>query len=211
MADFEDFYSLVNQDVSGCPDIEIDNALRRAAIEFCTRSLACTQDVGPYPMVNGVREIYLDEDADVQILTVRDARWSGHILRPIHDWRTVSDYLTATGTPTRYVIHQRDQIRLYPIPAGLSSSGELLYVNVSVRPTRDARSLPDVLLDQHDEAIANGAVAILMQKAGKVWSNPAEGKAKWRAFISQCSAARAEVEFGLSEGSIRAKTPAFGY
>lgn len=154
--------------VPGCPLPIVDNAILRAAIRFCAETgvwrythatVAAVEATVAYPFAPpaGAKvERVLAAWLDGLPLTVKNAT----------DMLGVTDWQTLTGTPEYLVVLSDTQFRLYPLGAGDVD------MEVTVKPARSATTIDDSVFEAHVEAIADGALEILMTYPGKAWTNP---------------------------------------
>lgn len=156
-------------DVANCPMPIVDQAIVRAAIRFCAetgvwRYTHATQAVVEEattaysfaPPTGAKVERVLAAWLDGQPLTVKNAT----------DMLGVADWTTETGTPTCLVVLSDSQFRVYPLGDGDVD------MEVTVKPARSATTIDDNVFETHVEAIASGALEILLAKPGKPWSSP---------------------------------------
>lgn len=154
--------------VEGCPTIVADQAIVRAAIQFCAETgvwrythatVAVVQATAAYsfvPPAGAKVERVLAAWLDGVPLTVKNAT----------DMLGVLDWKTDTGTPECLVVLSDSQFRVYPLGAGDVD------MEVTVKPSRAATTIDDNVFEAHVDAIASGALAILMAYPKKSWSNP---------------------------------------
>lgn len=158
----------VQPHVVGCPVPLVDQAILRAAIRFCAETgvwrhthvpLAVVEATTAYsffPPPGAKVERVLAAWLDGQPLTVKNAT----------DMLGVADWTTETGTPECLVVLSDSQFRVYPLGDGGVD------MEVTLRPSRDATTIDDDVAEAHIEAIADGALEILMAYPGKPWSSP---------------------------------------
>lgn len=157
------FTQYIMPEVPGCPEPLIDDAVRRAAIEFCSRTrvireriafntVAAQDYVTLAPVGGNVGRVYRVMIGDT-------------ILEPTR--REDFDEDGDTGQPLEYYIEQPNTLRLYPVPDAVYAT----VAHVAVTPNRDAATLDDVLFTIWRDEIAAGACAILKMMPGKPWHN----------------------------------------
>lgn len=81
------------------------------------------------------------------------------------DWRN----RTAT-VATHYVRDANNTIRLVYTPDATDTA--VYHVRAAYKPTLDATTLDDLIINKYDEAIIHGALARLFSQPNKVWSDP---------------------------------------
>jgi len=192
MAAISVFRPLVYIDCPGVPNPMMDDAIRRAAREFCKKTQALTVEVNITLAV--ADNSYAPTMATgTEILAVESLR------RPTSQTRVTPEYLvarsvdhitaqtTATGTPTIYAVTDDStvEIVLYPTPTAI----ETLTAKVVFMPTKAAATLDDRLANIYLEAVTEYAKYWLQSQPDKPWSNPDAAMASNRQFESFASAA----------------------
>lgn len=192
MAAISVFRPLVYIDCPGVPNPMMDDAIRRAAREFCKKTQALTVEVNITLAV--ADNSYAPTMATgTEILAVESLR------RPTSGTRITPEYLvarsvdhitaqtTSTGAPTVYAATDDSplEIVLYPTPTAI----ETLTAKVVFMPTKTAATLDDRLANLHLEAVTEYAKYWLQSQPDKPWSNPDAAMASNRQFESFASAA----------------------
>lgn len=191
------FIPYVAPEVPGCPEPLMEDAIRRACIEFCRRSeilrealsvsTVTEQDYVTLAPVGGdVARVYDVMIDDVPLDRTRRA-----------DYPNDGD----TGEPDFYYVEGLDVLRLYPVPDAVYT----LDVNVVVMPGSAATEVDDILLSQHRYTIAAGARAALLSMANQPWSNPAEGEKNATLFMRQTDKARTRTAKGGTNAPLRTR------
>jgi len=159
--------SYVQPHVEGCPTIVISQAIVRAAIMFCAKTgvwrythptVTATETTTAYafaPPAGTKVERVLSAELDGEPLEVKNAT----------DMLGVSFWQTQTGDPSNLIVLNDSQFRLYPIGAGAVD------MVVTLKPLRAATTIGDDIFEAHVDAIADGALAILMAYPKKPWSD----------------------------------------
>jgi hypothetical protein len=170
--DLDAFMPAIRPYAPGCANPTAFAAIRLAAIEFCERTKLWRWE-DDFDMVAGDAEQITTPYGSV-LLELDKVFFEGQelgratpntldLMEP--GWRSNS----VDGQP-RYVTQtELNTIRLVPSQAG--------HVNVYgwLKPTADAKQLPDFLSDQYREIIAAGALARLLAQPGQPFSNPTNG------------------------------------
>lgn len=191
MAALSAFTPYVAPEVAGCPEPLIEDAVRRAAIEFCERSRALREAVA----VNTVAT----QDYVTLAPTGGDV---AHLYKLMYgdeelDKTTRADYDEDgdSGQPQEYYIEPPNTLRLYPVPDAIYA----LVAHVAVKPDRDATTLDDVLYNNWRDEIAAGARAKLMLMSGQPWFKPNDAElanAVFQAAIDRAAHRRATGNVG---------------
>ena len=208
MASIETLHPMIAPEVMGCPSIVIDNAVLRAAVEFCEKSTAWRVLLDPIPLVDGTAEYALPLPADSRLVVIREkeVKLGGHALMPVSDPAILSQ--TRTGVPSHYYQRTHGAVVLYPTPA--SADGLALTIFAVLAPKLSATTLPDILTDRYYEAISEGAKGILKRMPNQPWSDPARAADHYRLFQVKTAEARIEFEHGLVAGSMTITPRSFG-
>lgn len=212
---FDDLLPQVLPDVAGCPDLAAVNALRNAAIEFCSKTHAWNAVLAGIALVDGTQAYTIPAQGDgargVAVLwgwcngrEVKGAPLS-EIMAAMPDWQT------AIG-PTPIYLSQAagaDGVTVYPSP--MNSNGALLQLRVAFAPGLTSTGVPDAVGNDYFETIVAGAKARLMLTAGKAWSNPAMGVLAAQKFASDLVDVRIRVLHDMSVGSLTVQARPFGF
>jgi len=198
LAALTDFRRLVLPDVVGCPVTTVDNAIRGALREFCTRSWILRKDLTPIDTVIDQAEYTLTPPTDNRILGpvyvgYEDEeifpRTEEQLDRQSRSWRN-----SASGTPYCYVVLETNKLRLYPPPAKAVTGG--LDVRLAVAPTNVALTVDDFLYDDWEEVIAQGALYRLLKMAKKAWSDQIAAGFNYQLYRQGMGRAGIEAEQG---------------
>ncbi len=169
MKDLDAFMSAIRPYAPGCANVTAFTQIRLAAIEFCERTKLwrweddfditgddAEQITTPYGSVLHELDIVLFEGREL------DPATPSYLDLHECNWRTS----TLSGMPRFVTQLELNTIRLVPNQAG--------HVNVYgwLKPTADAKQLPDFLSDQYREVIAAGALARLLAQPNQPYSNP---------------------------------------
>lgn len=179
MAALRDFERHILPFVDGAPLPAIEDAVRDACVEFCTRTRVLRQILTPITLIAGLAEYQLDApDGDNKITEVTGA-WlpQGKIdpfTRPVLDERYPRGWATLATSDLRdvagYYCRAPGILRL--IPMVTIKVSRALTVEVAYCPTQDAVEVEDVLLDRYAEIIAAGALGRLHQYPGAKYADP---------------------------------------
>lgn len=153
--------------IPACPDPVAEQALARAAEEFCRRTQVWVEWLEPIAIVAGVREYDIEPPAGAQVLRMLQATVDATPM-DIRSWR-LAPRNPATGTVERSGVSSADLLTLWlsrELPAG-----SRLELQVQLAPTRTATSLPDWIAARHFDVLAAGALARLFDMRGS-WTDP---------------------------------------
>lgn len=166
----------VLMEVAGAPTPLIDREIRHAAIDFCDYTLTWRTPVDLQDIIVSTSDYDLTVPSDARVVTVLYAGRDGVRMLPTSErrlddeqdgWRNSTT--TAAGS-SWYYLPDRETIRIALTPD--ASATDALAVMCAFKPTQTATNLPDILFDDHLEAIGHGAKARLLAIPGKPWSNP---------------------------------------
>lgn len=161
MRDLDDLLPRVLEKAPACPEPTALRHLRDAAIEFCRRtriwrsseSFEVGDEQGCEVIVpqqySAIYEITHARFEDIDLIPVTIDWLDKH--KP--GWRTAD-----AGTPAYITQTAPNTVRVVPEP---EDEGELA-LELILEPSHDAEQLIDVLVQQHDRALADGALSTLL-------------------------------------------------
>lgn len=192
MADLDKFLPYVLPNADGCPIPAAEQAIMSAAIEFCERSHAWNARLDPIAVDALTAEVDIDVEAGSAVETIITAEFAGKEIQPKSEADLIEilgeGWRERTGTVTNFFLIG-NAMRLVLIPADAGS----LVVRAAYRPLRSSNVLPDVLFEEHVEAIASGALAKLYATPNKPFSNPGLIEFHTRMMLDQATDARSKV------------------
>lgn len=169
MKTIDDFYSSVTQYAPGCPEPTLYFGVRQAASEFCERTRLWRYEDRFTITESECEALYAPQDAEIfEIeyvdfngvpLDPKDLAWLNENMR---GWRTGE----LTGLPKYFTQSEPNTISLAPRYAG--SVGLSLWLKTS----QDANTLPDWMVSQYRETIAQGALARILLIPNQSFTNP---------------------------------------
>lgn len=154
----------------GCPDPTAINAVRNAAIDFCTKTKVWQQAQDPVWVSALALPLDLEADAGMTVVQVRSCKADGLLLSPVTvDYldATYPNWEDATGTPRFFYQLSGAQVGLYPLPTTSVS----LRLRVAVAPTRAAAGIDAEIYQQHLPTLAFGALAALLVLPAAPWAD----------------------------------------
>lgn len=205
MTPFNKWLDNVMVDCNGCPKEMAIKHIREAAIAFCEQARVLIKTVQPAEVLDGLPvTIVLPEDYDVarvQLVTYCGREVTVKTKAELHF--NSHDFEQQCDTPKHYYQQQIDQLILYPAPANVNK--DKLFIDVAVKPARDASEIEDWFYSTHYEAIAHGAKARLMEIPEKPYSNPNLAAYHMSKFNDMAQKARASHTQGMGKRVLRTK------
>ncbi len=170
-----DFYPLVITECPGVPIILANEHIRNAAIQFCEESRIWIEMQTPYAVVAATPDVTFATVTDGRVHEIRSATWNGYPIDPLtREWCDIWRPQWRPGiTPVvqgavEGVTQLNDTTcRLVLAPA---ANGTLI-LEVALKPTQTAATLPDILFNEYKEVIAAGANARLQAMNDVPWRN----------------------------------------
>lgn len=213
MASLIDFREQIILHAAGCPDFVIEAAVLRAARAYCKDT-----------------RIWQDQPGDEETLTIDEHETDTVYTLSLPDYvpadpgppevpevqsvRAIigisnvicNDYAMVPGD--EYAKDIQDAKIVFATAPTLS---DVIKVKRVYQPAKDAPTLPDFLLEDHEEAIASKAVSELLMMPGKPWSNPAavgDFRARYNGLVDETIA---KAMKGGTSKSLSAKAKEFGF
>lgn len=156
----------------GCPEPVAEHALLRAAQQFLRGTRLWTIALQPTLTIPNVVEYDIELEMNTELVRLETATLDG---RPIDvttegtvrpDWR---DWPTSMMP----CVFTEDQKTLIVLPR--SDQAHTVAIKASLAPSNSAVGVEDFIYDQHVLKIAKGAAGMVLQQAGKPYTNPAQG------------------------------------
>jgi hypothetical protein len=166
----------VADQVIGAPIGTVEREIRFAAIEFCDYTFTWRLDLDAVDLVADQADYEFVLPDDSRIVTVLYVGQDGLKVLPttmitmdsqLDGWRRST---SVASRAAYYYLPDRTKVRLTLTPEA-SSTGALSLM-VALKPTQEARVLPDILFDDNLEAMRHGALGRLMAMPRFEWSNP---------------------------------------
>lgn len=175
LVDLAEFYDEIARECPGAPDPTLDNTIRHAARELCMRTQIWREDLDPMTTVKNRATYELESPTDqARIVALITARHHDNRLTPksavelnalCPTWRdAVSD------TAQHFVSDTPTTLTLYPAPSKTEVRA-ITELRAALQPTYAATQLPGILLEDHIEAIAHGALARLLRIPKQDWTD----------------------------------------
>jgi hypothetical protein len=210
MATTSNFYQYVLPDVSNCPEISADIAIRAAVIDFCEKTLVLQRDHDPVTVVAGVIDYDLEPPTNNLVTKVMRVWFKGIELEAmapdnvLHAEIYNSLFVGANvnqSDPRFYLQKDARSLTIYPVPKATASNA--LTMRVAYKPTRSAQIIDDFLYEDYAETIAYGAKYRLLSMANKPWTNGPAAGAALAQFNAGVNVARQRASRGNSRADVR--------
>lgn len=186
------------------PEPLVENAIKRAVIEFCTESLIWKYLPDPIDIDAGEREYMIEIPPGAETAMVMNAAFDGDRITPQStEWLDIElpGWGTDLATPKYFTQVESNQIILAPIPDSTISGG--LMLTIALRPQVSSSGFPKWIANKYLYDIADGAAAKLMLMSGKPWTDAANGAYRKSQFDSAIAKARESSAKALGRAVIR--------
>lgn len=208
-------YVLVN--VPGCTTPLAIQALRSAAIEFCTRS-NLIQSIAKTSSTAAVDEYDVEVLPQMKVARVLQVFYGTTELEIVPTLMvgtpqalrgTVDGAEPGKGSPRAafFKTPSGSTFSVYPVPD--ESKTEVFTVRASFAPSRSASSVDDLLFDDWVEVIAAGAIGQLQAMPGQSFTSLSTAGAFFQQFSAGVARARIEASKGRVAGSMRVRPVSF--
>ncbi len=202
MAEWSAWFDEVLPHVPGCPQPVATHAIRNAAIQFCEDSRVWQID---HPLIDSVAdtaEYTLAPGDGKKVVRLEMVWYEGNPLDPI----TTADlealytgWTVETGEPKYFLQERLEALVLVPYPSAAVT--DAIKAKVSVKPSRAATVIDDVIHERYLEQIGRGARSRLHLMQRKPWTDVNLGSALAQQFEDDIAAAR----FAAFKGHTRAR------
>jgi hypothetical protein len=198
------FRPLLAPEVPGCPVIVMKKRILDAATEFCSKS-SVWLDTHTYSAYANQNPIDFDITAHEVVHEIRAAELDGEpISVQTREWCNDRYPGWRPGTPSQVTgqpaaITQLDTTSFCLVPTQTETG--TLVLEVALKPRKTATLLPDILYNEYEEAIVDGALARLLNMRKAAWYDSAEATKRDGAF----QAAIAKANLRQSKGFGRAR------
>ncbi len=200
--DYSEFFPYVLPSVPGCSSPMATDAIRTAAIDFCERSRAWTDNLtmsalantGAYPFVppagSAVAEILQAWFNGLPI----DPKTPDELRQLYTNWRTESG-----NEPEFYTQEDTVSVTLVPMPE--AALADAIKLRVALAPAADSTGVDTRIFNKYRTDIAAGALAILLKIPGEKFYNPNLAQERQATF----NAAIADANYKAAKGFVRAR------
>ena len=183
------FFPRVMPEVKGCPAPIVVQAIRDAAREFCERTWVW-QEVVPFQMDEGMREIFIASPRGSRLVSVR------HLIEDNREVDFPDDIFVRSD-------REMDKLRME------SSETKQSSVRAVFKPSEDADSCPDFLYNDHAEAISYGAKYRLLSNPSKPWGMPEMAMVHLQMFRKSIAQVKIYLRKGYTGKSLKVKPRRF--
>lgn len=172
-AQFSDFFAMIAPRAPGLAEITSEAEVRRAAIEFCRRTLAHQSTLGVVQTEANQAEYYVvdvlmqDDEVIERLLSVKFNGIPLEIVDPAD--LDLTDESAAGTAPQAALLVDPNHIRLFPAPALAAQS---VTIRAAMRPSQNCTSLSPRLFERYADAIAHGALYRLLSTPQKSYTDP---------------------------------------
>jgi hypothetical protein len=188
--------------------------IRDVCIDFCASTGVWQETLDPIDVVAGERRYDIAVPIGAQIHSIT-AAWFDRV--PVQVIHTDSMFMVPEqvaekfhgeleflGNPTSLVYDpQAKVVAVNPVPSG-SVAGALV-IRAILKPTRSTTTVPNILVNEYEYAISQGAVARIARVPNKTFTDAAAASYSEREYLSAKSSARLRVNnsFVRSQTSIK--------
>lgn len=204
MVDLEAFFPLIRPHAVAAPPPLIEQHVVRAAISYC-EATQCWRIVGPLPFdAVGEGAVTLAAPAGASVHEVEGVWFNGRRLDVVpFDEMPMGE--ATDGDPHTFTQAERGKIVCWPAPSSAAS----VVVSRILKPSRAAQELPDFLLEDFGDAIADGALADLLAMHETPWMNLTLAAAHASRFQAAKDAGFGANVFGQHSGPARVRSSFF--
>lgn len=198
-------------EVQGVPSFTIVHALRRAAIEFCDRTLLWEYDEDFVYTSTGEIEQDLPIPRGSELIQIMDITREGEPITPVpvskmHRMQGDVTDESKWGIPTAYTAASNTTVRMAPIP----SIDEELACRLALRPSATADDVPYELGTRWKWALVSGAKHFLCLMPNTEWHDPNRAMYYRGQFDKEIGRAKITQIQGYNNGQMRVKSVRFG-
>ena len=165
---WDEFFPYVAPQCPGAPEPLLAQYVRAAAIEFCSRVGCWTRTLDPITITEAtINYIVLPLDEGQEVARIEYCK-VGELDYSVADRKTgLVRQRRGTGGRVAWT-DNRQELNLYPT----ASVGDVITLDVRLKPSEDATGMDDDVGLQHVRSIAHGALAELLDLSGVAWANP---------------------------------------
>lgn len=165
---WEDFFSLVQPHVAGCPEITITAHIQQAATSFCDLSGVWRYSIPDTDTVADTSDYVVTVPSGAEISDILYMFMDDVPMTRVADGYFPFSRRATTGRPTHFSVYQEDSVRLYRTPDGVYTfEGTAI-----LKPSAAATGVEDFIFKSYSQTIASGAISRLALIPGKEWSSP---------------------------------------
>jgi hypothetical protein len=189
-----------------CAPVVAQQALLKASIEFCDRTLVYST-VAPFDVTINQMDYPVTVPTGYRLAKVMGVMTAGRWLKSVTRdqvrdpvaWTgaAVGAESVPTNNPNRFF--QRDiavpTVSLWPVPQATVAAGGV--IRAAFSPLQTQTTVPDILFTNYYQAIADGALSHILAIAEQPFSNPKEAERRGMLFDAAMRNAQVQVRDGL--------------
>ena len=209
---FDKFLPEVMQFVPDVPEHVASNAIKNAAIDFCTRTYYWQYNCPLISVVNGKANYTPETPSGTKAVGIIVAYYDTNLLIPqppdtLANIYRMGNWQTVQGSPQYITQSQKPEVILVPYP--YQDRDDVLSIRVALAPTRDSNEIDVNIYENHLLTIANGAKAILYNTPGQPYFDKNSAKECEMRYRASVSDAKIAMNKGLTRTSNRAEFQRF--
>lgn len=171
MRTWDVFFPDVLPEVLGCPEPSVERALLKASRVFCERT-GCWREDLPAITTSGQPSEFIPYDKNAAAVRFIAATLNGkNIGLDAMDSTSAADRQAGTSGATRILSWDKRSVQILPRPA----AGQSLVITAILKPSQDAKGVPDFIAEDLRDEIASGALAELLAQKSE-WFNPTKAQ-----------------------------------
>jgi hypothetical protein len=212
MANLSTLYPRLQTEALGAPPALMDLKIRDAARMFMKEVPAWRADHADITAVSGQSEYTLTAPTDAEIVRIvkasflGDSQTKGRPIHPVPETMLRRDYEELEGNPQYFMTPKLGIMTVVPTP-NVNAVGDFTRINLQLRPSRDAATIDDGVLDRWEEDIMVGATWLMYDMQDQPWTNKAEARRYKLRFVKSWADARRELDKGYNRVDLRVKIP----
>lgn len=192
--------------VNGCPDALARNAVLNALREFFDRTLAWRVMLDPITVTIGISNYDIDVPSGSALSQVLEFYYDGEKVEPTTRTDVAAQdalWRSNPGPIQGWYTENVTTLVLLPEPDFTKSNGVELYV--ALKPSKDATTVDDWILNEYDEDIAHGALARLCAVPEKFWTNGKLAEYHQEKFNTAIASTAAKAAKGRTRAALRTR------
>lgn len=204
MAMLADFLPWVLPYVSGCSSPLAEQQIRFICIDFCSHAPLVQLTLDPMDAIMGQTEYEIETPTGMETTLIRQAFFRGRALLVSNGRdRTALPQSMPPGEPACLQQQAGNGFELDRPPG--QDYLQAIQLRVATKPSRNATTVAEVLLNDYAYPIGLGVVGRLLLMPGQAFSNPPNARTYTEAYLSARTEARirAEQAFGNAGMQVR--------
>lgn len=188
----------VSLEAPGCLHVIIEREILWAARRFCDRTKIWHEDKDTTYAAGGLGDVDLATPADSEIVSIDSVLADNYDIPSATEYELSAinaNWRTEEGPAERFISYpHKNSILLYRKPTAPTQ----IDYTVTLKPTLDATTLPDFLVDKYRDALVDGAKYRVLGQAAMTWNNPKRSEECRREFERMIQEATDKVYRGIS-------------